>query len=87
MANCRYATLRLLAAETNAVSTESVKSRRKSSAPTAATIPAAIPPTQKATRLSMGLGREIKSAVIPIRTGSIAASRDSARTALDTAPA
>ena len=32
----------------------------------------------------MGLGREIKSAVIPIRTGSIAASSDSTRTALHT---
>jgi hypothetical protein len=30
----------------------------------------------------MGLGREIKSAVIPIRTGSIAASSDSTITAL-----
>ena len=62
--------------------TESVKSRRKSRAPKAATMPAVMPPTQKASRLSMGLGREIRSAVIPIRTGSIAASRDSAITAL-----
>jgi hypothetical protein len=46
-------------------------------------MPAAMPPSQKASRLSMGLGREMSSAVIPIRTGSIAASSDSTRTALD----
>ena len=45
-------------------------------------MPAAMPPSQKASRLSMGRGREIKSATIPIRTGSIAAISDSTRTAL-----
>src|ERR1700757_229103 len=72
----------LLVAESTARITERVKSRRKNSTANAAPMPAAIPPSQKASRLSMGLGREIKSAVIPIRTGSIAASSDTAMTAL-----
>ena len=52
-----------------------MKSRRKSSTTNATVMPAAMPPSQKASRLSMGRGREIKSAVIPIRTGSIATNK------------
>src|ERR1700758_3211076 len=78
-----YTPTRPLEAESTARITESVNSRRKRTTPSAAPTPAAMPPDQKASRLSMGRGREIRSAVIPIRTGSIAASMDSRRTALD----
>ena len=46
-----------------------------------------MPPNQKANSLNMGRGREIKSATMPIRTGSIAAKADSTRTGLHIADA
>ena len=72
---CMCATVGLLTAETTSRRRESAKSRRKSSTTNAAVMPAAMPPSQKTNRLSMGRGREIKSAVIPIRTGSIATNK------------
>src|ERR1700739_3799294 len=72
----------LLVAETTALITPSVKSRKKSSTATAAATPPASPPSQKVSRFRRGLLRAIKNAVIPMRTGSIAASSDSSKRAL-----
>ena len=82
---CSCATVGLLKGEAVIRITESDHSRRPTSTSTAMVIPADIPPSQNANRLSMGRGREINSAVIPIRTGSSATTTDSARIALHTA--
>src|SRR6185312_1328564 len=82
IATCMSAKIGVLEEETTSRMMESAESRRKTSTTNAVAIPAAMPPSQKTNRLSMGRGREIKNAVIPIRTGSIATTSDSTRTAL-----
>jgi|GEM_PF-5664209 len=60
-------------AEVTLCITARVMSRNPISTAIARPIPAAIPPTQKARRFGIGLGRDIKTTAIPIRKGSVAA--------------